>query len=119
MNTFGKKQIAPEQSISEMFQSVKSQVMGGGVKPLTQYQDNPLGFLTEVLGLGHAQLVWSENPAYLGHKWDGDRGTASEGQYRDAGAHPAAPWGRSARQRCTRKPGRHGSSTVYRPLACS
>src|SRR5205823_3230163 len=67
-----RRQINPSESISEIFASVKTQVMGGGVKPLSQYRENPLGFLVEVLGLKREQLVWDANSGYESHSWDGD-----------------------------------------------
>lgn len=73
MSGTSKRHIAPSESLSEIFQSVKTQVMGGGVKPLTQYQPDPLGFLTEVLGLKREQLVWDANAGYESHAWDGDK----------------------------------------------
>lgn len=41
------------------------------VRPLVEYQANPLGFLVDVLGIPRHTLVWSENPGYDTHGWDG------------------------------------------------
>lgn len=43
----------------------------GRAKPLAQYQLNPIGFLTERLRIPRRTIVWSENPGYEGHVWDG------------------------------------------------
>lgn len=40
-------------------------------RPLVKYQRDPIGFLTEVLGIPRRTIVWSENPGYEGHVWDG------------------------------------------------
>jgi hypothetical protein len=42
-----------------------------GVQPLTEYADNPAGFLVEVLGLAPETIEWSLVPEYAGHTWDG------------------------------------------------
>lgn len=45
------------------------------VQPLTEYQERPLDFMVDVLGVERHTLVWSENEGY-GHdefEWDGDR----------------------------------------------
>lgn len=62
-----------EQSLEEMFSEARAKAEGGGVKALTQYQKDPIGFLIEVLGFKSHQLIWDENPGYENHKWDGDK----------------------------------------------
>jgi hypothetical protein len=41
------------------------------VRPLVEYQTRPLDFLTDVLRIPRRTLVWSENPGYDRHMWDG------------------------------------------------
>jgi phage terminase large subunit len=41
------------------------------VKPLVQYQMNPVGFFTDVLGIPERTIRWSLNPGYDTHQWDG------------------------------------------------
>lgn len=38
---------------------------------MEQYQRDPIGFCTEVLGIRRETIVWSENPGYENHQWDG------------------------------------------------
>jgi hypothetical protein len=40
-------------------------------KPMVQYQRDPIGFLTDVLGIDPLTLEWSASPEYLAHEWDG------------------------------------------------
>lgn len=42
-----------------------------GPKPLIEYQTDPIGFLVDKLGIPRRTLVWSENPEYADHTWDG------------------------------------------------
>jgi hypothetical protein len=62
-----------EQLIGEMFREKADRVLGGGIRPLVQYQKNPVGFLVDVLGFKREQLIWDENPGYESHERDGDR----------------------------------------------
>lgn len=41
------------------------------VRALVEYQTDPLGFLVDVLHIPRQTLVWSENPGYESHEWDG------------------------------------------------
>jgi hypothetical protein len=41
------------------------------VRPLVEYQTRPLDFLVDVLQIPRRTLVWSENPGYSRHTWDG------------------------------------------------
>lgn len=41
------------------------------VRPHTDYQDRPLEWITEHLGVRRETLAWSNNPGYEGHEWDG------------------------------------------------
>lgn len=41
------------------------------VQPMTQYQQDPLGFLVNELHIPRESLVWSLNEGYEGHLWDG------------------------------------------------
>lgn len=41
------------------------------VRPLLEYQSDPLGFLVDVLTIPRSTLVWSEHPGYVTHQWDG------------------------------------------------
>ncbi len=41
------------------------------VRPLLEYQSDPLGFLVDVLGIPRHTLAWSTNAGYEGHAWDG------------------------------------------------
>ena len=43
----------------------------GKIRPLQQYQTDPLGFLVDVLAIPRETLVWSSNPGYDDHQWDG------------------------------------------------
>lgn len=38
---------------------------------LTQYQTNPIGFLTEELHIPLETIYWGMNPGYENHRWDG------------------------------------------------
>jgi hypothetical protein len=38
---------------------------------LPEYRDRPIDFAVDVLGIPRNTLVWSENPGYEGHRWDG------------------------------------------------
>lgn len=46
-------------------------VGGEGVQPLKQYQQDPIAFFVDVLGMREEMLRWSMLPFYKGHKWDG------------------------------------------------
>lgn len=43
----------------------------GEVRPLVQYQRDPVGFMVDVLGMDERTLRWSLNPGYESHRWDG------------------------------------------------
>lgn len=38
---------------------------------MEEFQEDPIGFCVEVLGIPRNTIVWSENPGYEDHKWDG------------------------------------------------
>lgn len=38
---------------------------------MEEYQLDPIAFMVEELGIRRETLVWSENPGYENHKWDG------------------------------------------------
>lgn len=40
-------------------------------RPHTEYQTRPLDWIVDVLGVPRARLVWSLNPGYETHRWDG------------------------------------------------
>lgn len=42
-----------------------------GPQPMVQYQRDPIGFFVDVLGVPRHTIVWSENPGYEHHTWDG------------------------------------------------
>lgn len=42
-----------------------------GTEPLVQYQEDPVGFLVDVLGVPEATIRWTLNPEYDGYAWDG------------------------------------------------
>lgn len=46
---------------------------GDGIRALTEYRSDPVGFVVDVLGVDLRSLRWSENPAYTRHQWDGTR----------------------------------------------
>lgn len=62
-----------EQSLSDIFKTERARVEGGGVRALTEYQKDPIGFLVNVLGFKREQLEWDVNAGYDSHEWDGDR----------------------------------------------
>ena len=41
------------------------------VKPLVEYQTDPIGFAVDHLGIREETLRWSLNPGYENHVWDG------------------------------------------------
>lgn len=41
------------------------------VRPLVQYQRDPVAFLVERLGIDAATITWGTHPAYATHEWDG------------------------------------------------
>lgn len=41
------------------------------VKPLSQYETDPVGFFVKVLGVWEHRIRWSMNPGYDRHAWDG------------------------------------------------
>lgn len=41
------------------------------VRPLSQYERDPIGFLTKELGIPERTIRWSINPHYDTHEWDG------------------------------------------------
>lgn len=41
------------------------------VHPLSQYEQDPVGFLVQVLGIPEYRIRWSLNPGYEAHQWDG------------------------------------------------
>lgn len=43
----------------------------GSVRALVQYQRDPIGFAVDVLSIPEHTLVWSQNPGYESHTWDG------------------------------------------------
>jgi phage terminase large subunit len=49
------------------------QAVPDDIKPMTDWQDDPLGWITECLGIPRHTIVWSENPGYAKHRWDGSR----------------------------------------------
>lgn len=42
-----------------------------GPRALVEYQHDPIGFLADVLSVPASSVVWSLNPGYTGHAWDG------------------------------------------------
>lgn len=45
----------------------------GGPRPLEQYQDRPVDFAVDVLGIPERTIRWSANAGYEQHRWDGTR----------------------------------------------
>ena len=45
--------------------------VGDAPPGMEQYQDDPVGFMVDQLGIGRHTLVWSELPEYENHTWDG------------------------------------------------
>lgn len=41
------------------------------VQPDVAYQRDPIGWMELALGIDRRTIVWSENPEYEGHRWDG------------------------------------------------
>jgi hypothetical protein len=54
--------------VSELLEEIKGQMP---VEPLEQYQQDPLGFCEDVLGVSRNTLVWSLNGYGADYKWDG------------------------------------------------
>jgi hypothetical protein len=54
--------------VSELLEEIKGQMP---VEPLEQYQQDPLGFCSDVLGVSRNTLVWSLNGYGADYKWDG------------------------------------------------
>lgn len=48
-------------------------VTGGRPRALTEYQERPLDFFEEILGVPKHTIRWSLNPGYGKHSWDGTR----------------------------------------------
>ena len=46
-------------------------IRSGAPPGMTHYQDDPIGFMVEELGIKYESLVWSANPGYENHVWDG------------------------------------------------
>lgn len=42
-----------------------------GAQPHTQYQQDPIGWIVDKLRVPRNTLVWSDNPGYEKHEWDG------------------------------------------------
>ncbi|HJQ53476.1 MAG TPA: hypothetical protein VJ825_06500 [Gemmatimonadaceae bacterium] len=43
-----------------------------GPTPHTEYENDPVGWAVDVLGIPERTIRWSMNPEYEGHSWDGD-----------------------------------------------
>lgn len=56
----------------EAVQAVDLGLSGGGVKPMVEWQHDPVGWAWEVLGIPQASLRWSlYSEEYGRHRWDG------------------------------------------------
>lgn len=47
------------------------QIMTDAPPGMEEYQNDPIGFMVNELGIPRRTLVWSDNPGYEGHVWDG------------------------------------------------
>lgn len=43
----------------------------GGTRPHKEYQDDPIGWAVDMLGVEWGSLVWSQEPGMEDHEWDG------------------------------------------------
>jgi hypothetical protein len=54
---------------AEVFQATSPD----GPQPMAAYQRRPLAWITDMLGIRRHTIVWSENPGYRRHRWDGTK----------------------------------------------
>jgi Rad3-related DNA helicase len=54
-------------------QRIRAGTWSGGVRAHTEYQDRPLEWIIEKLGVPEHTLRWSLNEGYEKHEWDGDK----------------------------------------------
>lgn len=61
------------QAQAEMARRRRSGKWRGGAESMTQYQQNPIGFIVDILGVPEHTIRWSLNPEYANHRWHGDK----------------------------------------------
>lgn len=61
------------QAQAEMASRQKRGVWGGIVKPHVEYQQRPIAWIVEKLGIPENTIRWSLNPGFGEHVWDGTR----------------------------------------------
>jgi hypothetical protein len=72
--TVGSVRIRRPRSLAARGISAAAAAIGGGavvIAPLVEYQTRPIDFMVEVLGERRETLVWSTQPEYATHVWDG------------------------------------------------
>lgn len=61
---------APDDELEAYLQAELERSKG---KPHVLYQRDPVNWLVDVLGFERGHIVWSDNPAYAEHRWDGTK----------------------------------------------
>ncbi len=60
-------------SAKELEAYLRAEIERSKGKPHVLYQRSPVDWLVDVLGFKREHIVWSENPPYVTHSWDGTR----------------------------------------------
>lgn len=63
----------PRSMVAEGIRKAAEQISTSSDAPpgMEHYQDDPIGFCVQELGIRRETLVWSSNPGYENHQWDG------------------------------------------------
>lgn len=58
-------------SVDEIVEETEDPSKLPELRPMVEYREDPLGFITHVLGIPEHTIKWSINPGYDRHAWDG------------------------------------------------